>query len=115
MENINRIELQGYVGNVRTNEHNGSRVANFSVATEIIYKTRDGSPVSETTWHNVVAWEGKDTMDIDKIAKGVPVYVTGRLRTSKYTGADGAERQFHEVLTNKVRVLADEPAQSGQQ
>lgn len=111
MENINRIELQGHVGNVRTNEHNGNKVANFSLATEIIYKTRDGNPVSETTWHNIVAWEGRDTQDIRKIAKGVAVYVTGRLRTSKYTGTDGTEKQFHEVLASKVRVLADEPVQ----
>jgi single-strand DNA-binding protein len=107
MEHINRIELQGLVGNVRTNEHNGTKVANFSVATDILYKTRDGA-VSETTWHNVVAWEGKDMPDVHSICKGMPVYVTGRLRTSKITGSDGIERTYHEVLASKVRILRDE-------
>ena len=40
MEHINRIELQGRVGNVRTNEYNGGRVANFSLVTELLYKNK---------------------------------------------------------------------------
>ena len=34
MEHINRIELQGHVGTVRTNEVSGKKVVNFSLATE---------------------------------------------------------------------------------
>lgn len=108
MDHINKIELLGLVGNVRTNEHNGTKVANFSLATDILYKTRDGA-MSETTWHNVVAWEGKDTPDVHKICKGMPVYVTGRLRSTKVTGTDGIEKTFYEVLANKIKVLRDEP------
>lgn len=108
MEHINRIELQGRVGIVRTNEHNGMRVANFSLATDLLYKTRDGSAVSETTWHNIVAWEGKDIPDVYSICVGMPLHVTGRLRTSKYTNADGTERTYYEVLANKVSILQEE-------
>jgi single-strand DNA-binding protein len=111
MEHINRIELQGLVGNVRTNEYNGTKVANFSVATDILYKTRDGA-ASETTWHNVVAWEGKDMPDVHRICKGMPVYVTGRVRTSKVTGLDGSEKIYHEVLASKVRILDEEPQET---
>lgn len=109
MEHINKIELQGRVGFVRANEFNGSKVANFSLATDILYKTREGGAVSETTWHNVVAWESRDTADIARIAVGVPVYVTGRLRTTRYTGADGTEKQFYEVLANRLKILEEEP------
>ena len=108
MEHINRIELQGRVGIVRTNEHNGMRVANFSLATDLLYKTREGSAVSETTWHNIVAWEGKDIPDVFSISVGMPLHVTGRLRTSKYTNADGTERTYYEVLANKVTILQEE-------
>jgi len=108
MEHINRIELQGRVGIVRTNEHNGVKVANFSLATDILYKTRDGSPVSETTWHNIVAWENKDMPDVHKITVGMPLYVTGRLRTTKYTAADGSEKTFYEVLAGKIRMVEEE-------
>ena len=106
-EHINRIELQGYIGTVRTNEYNGSKVVNFTMITEFLYKTRDGSAVNEQTWHNIVAWSSKDIPNIDQIEKGMPVNVTGRLRTNRYTSEDGTEKQYYEVLANKVRILKD--------
>ena len=108
MDHINRIELQGRVGNVRTNEHNGTRVANFSLATDLLYRTKDGSAVSETTWHNVVAWESKETPNVQNICVGMPLNVTGRLRTSRYTTADGTEKIFYEVLANKIKMIEEE-------
>ncbi len=109
MDHINRIELQGRVGFVRANEFNGSKVANFSLATDILYKTREGVAVSETTWHNIVAWENKDMPDVGSISKGMPVHVVGRLRTTRYTNADGVEKTFYEVMAQKLRILEDTP------
>ena len=108
MEYINTIEIQGRVGIVRTNIVNDTMVANFSVATDFFYKGRDGAGVNETTWHNVVAWSGKDMPDLSKITVGMPIYVTGRMRTSKFTGADGNDRYYYEVLANRVRFVAEE-------
>ena len=110
MEHINRIELQGRVGIVRTNEHNGMKVANISLATDLLYKTRDGVAVSETTWHNIVIWEGKDMPDVYSISVGMPLHVIGRVRTSRYTSADGNEKTYQEVLASKVRIVQEEPA-----
>ena len=107
MEHINRIELQGIVGTVRANEHNGSKVVNFTMITDFLYKTREGGAANESMWHNIVAWSGREVQDLDKIEKGAPVYVTGRLRISRYTSADGTEKQYYEVMANKVRVLSD--------
>jgi len=109
MDHINRIELQGRVGFVRANEFNGNKVANFSLATDILYKTREGVAVSETTWHNIVAWENKDMPDVGSISKGMPVHVVGRLRTTRYTNADGVEKTFYEVMAQKLRILEDTP------
>ena len=107
MEHINKIELRGNVGTVRLNEYNGSKVVNFTLVTDFIYKTREGGVTSEATWHNVVAWENSQMPDLDKIAKGTPVNVTGRLRTSRYTSADGVEKQYYEVLANRIRLLRE--------
>lgn len=107
MEHINRIELQGRVGSVRTNEYNGTKVANFSLATDVLYKTREGAG-SETTWHNVVAWESKDVPNVHTIAKGMPIYVAGRLRATKITNLDGVEKTYYEVLANKLKFVSDE-------
>ena len=109
MEHLNRIELRGRVGTIRSNEVNGSKVTNFSVVTEYLYKTRDGNAVSETTWFNVTAWHGKDMPDFNSIVKGMPVYVSGRMRTSRYTSAEGVEKQYYEIMANKVRLIEDTP------
>ena len=105
MEHLNRIEIRGRVGTVRTNEVNGSKVANFSMITEYLYKTREGAAVSEDVWHNIVAWSGKEIQNIDRIEKGAAVHVTGRLRTNRYTSSEGTEKVYYEVMANKVTVL----------
>ena len=107
MEHINRIELKGRVGTVRSNTHNESKVANFTLVTEFLYKTRGGEILSDTTWFNVVAWEGKDIADIDKIEKGTAVHVVGRMRTSKYNNADGVEKIYYEVLASKLKIVEE--------
>lgn len=107
IEHINKIELQGHVGTVRTNEFNGNKVANFTMVTDFIYKSREGNIVSESTWHNIVAWESSQITDLDKIVKGMPVNVTGRLRVSRYTSADGVEKQYYEIMANKIRLLRE--------
>lgn len=105
MEQLNRIELRGNVGNIRISEVGESRVARFSVATNFIYKGKDNEGVVETTWHNVVAWSGKGMPDFTTITKGAPVYVTGRIRTSRFTGSDGTEKTVYEVVASKIEVL----------
>ena len=49
MEQLNRIELRGNVGNVRVSDVGGSKVARFSLATNFIYKGKDNEGVVETT------------------------------------------------------------------
>ena len=113
MEHINRIELQGRVGTVRTNIVGDSMVANFSVVTEYLYKTRDGGAANETTWHQVTAWEGRDMPDLSTIAKGTPVNVIGRLRTFKYTNTEGVDKILYEVVANRIRILSEEEVANG--
>ena len=115
MEHINRIELQGRVGTVRTNIVGDSMVANFSVVTEHLYKTRDGGAANETTWHQVTAWEGRDMPDLSAIAKGTAVNVTGRLRTFKYTNSDGVDKILYEVVASRIRILSEEEVASGRE
>ena len=105
MDHLNRIELRGRIGTIRTNEVNGNKVANFSVVTEHLYKTREGNAVSETTWFNVTAWNSRDMPDFGRLAKGMPVYVVGRMRTSRYTSADGTEKTYYEILASKIRFI----------
>ena len=108
MEQLNRIELRGAVGSVRLQTFSEARVARFTVATNYAYKDKNGEAVIETSWHNVVAKEGRNLRDIDKICKGSKVYVQGRLRYQKYTGSDGVERLATDIVANRLVILDDE-------
>ena len=102
-QDINKVELCGKVGAVRINEIQGTKVANFSLVTEQ-HTNSLGIQVCEFTWHNIVVWESDDT-SFDKLEKDVRVHVTGRLRNSRYTGVDGSERIFTEIVAASIKKI----------
>ena len=56
----NKVMLVGNLGQdpeIRTLE-TGNKVVNFTLATKDNYKNSEGQKINETTWHNIVAWNG---------------------------------------------------------
>ena len=105
MEQLNRIELRGNVGTIRINKVSDNQVANFTLATNYVHKSREGQPIMETTWFNVVAWGGKGMpADLNEIQKGSFLTVLGRMREVHYTTVDGVEKSSMEVVASKVTV-----------
>lgn len=112
MEQLNRVELRGNVGSVRTQSSGGKKVSRITLATNHAYKDKNGNPVIETTWHNVVAWEGKGICDLDSLERGCGLYACGRIHCQKFVGQDEVERTSYEILASKlVRIDNDEPLQ----
>ena len=112
MEHLNRIDLRGVVGTVKTQIISGSKMSRFSVATSRAYKDKEGVAQIDTTWHNVVAWENDKIQDIDKLKTGAKVFVSGRLQSKKFVGQDGMEKTSFEVVALKLTVYeSDEPLQ----
>lgn len=112
MEQLNKIEIRGYVGSVTLHHGSEREMARFTVATSTAYRDREGGAVIDTTWHNVIAWEGKGMPDLDKIQKGGKIQVVGRIRNQKYVGVDGIERTSYDILASKVNIIeSDEPFQ----
>ena len=107
MEQLNKIEIKGTVGFVRLQTALGKQVIHLSVATNYVYKGRNGDPVLETTWHNVTAWEGKGMPDFSKIQKGAKIHAIGRLRGQRYCDQDGIERYSYEVVASQLYTLDD--------
>ena len=105
MEQLNQIKLRGTVGFVRQQNVNGRMVVHLSVATNYVYKDRNGDPVIETTWHNVTAWEGKSVTNLAKFEKGCKVEVEGRLRGQRYTDSEGIERYAFEVVAYHLNLI----------
>ena len=95
---------------MRFSETGTGKMARFSLATNYLYKNKDGDGAVETTWHNVVAWESRAIPDLGKKKKGSPLYVCGRVRCSRYTAADGTEKQSFEVIAARIDKVTDSAA-----
>jgi len=105
MEHLNRIELRGCIGSIKTFSVGDAKVARFALATEYICRNRQGEAIVEVTWHNVSAWESEHCHNVDALAKGNNVHVIGRIRTQRFTASDGSERTIYEVLANNLEVV----------
>lgn len=105
MKHINKIEIQGIIGTVRTHKIFDKLVSNMSVATDMVYKSNVGGMVAETTWHNLVVWEENSSADLSKLEKGMHIHAVGRVRNTKYTSASGEEKVFTEIIANEFKVI----------
>lgn len=110
MEQLNQVELRGIIGSIKSQVLNSTITARMTVLTNFAYKDNEACAIIDSSWHNVVAWEGKDIQGLSDIQRGDKVYVKGRLRYSKFTGSDGAERIATEIVANRIdKIAGDEP------
>ena len=60
----NKVQLIGNLGNDPEiiNLESGKTLAKFTIATNESYKNASGEKITDTQWHNVVAW-GKNSSD----------------------------------------------------
>ena len=105
MEQLNRVELIGIVGNVHVQEFAETKQARIGLATNYAYKDRSGCVVIDTSWHNVIAWEGRNMPDLSKIEKGSKLHVFGRIHYQRYMDKDGIERIGVDILANKIDII----------
>lgn len=103
----NKVQLIGHLGNapqVKETE-SGKKRASFSIATNEIYRNAKGEKVTETTWHNMVAW-GRVADIVEKyLNKGSEVAVEGKLISRSYTDKTGIKKFTTEVQVNELLML----------
>ncbi|CAN5381135.1 single-stranded DNA-binding protein [soil metagenome] len=103
----NKVQLIGHVGNTPEilNLESGKKLAKFSIATNESYKNSKGEKVTDTQWHNIVAW-GKTADLIEKFApKGKEVGIEGKLTTRNYEDKDGIKRYITEVVCSELLLM----------
>ncbi len=102
---LNKAMLIGNVGNdpeVRTTT-NGSKVCNFSVATNEHWKDKaTGEKKERTEWHRVTVFNDRliDNMIEPYVKKGASLYVEGQIRTRKWTDSDGNDKYTTEIVVD---------------
>jgi len=111
---LNKVSLIGNLGNdpeIRTTS-NGSKVAQFSLATSRSWGGQGGSEKQEKTeWHKCVAWNGKGpgTGLADVIEryckKGEKLYVEGRIEYRQYQDKENQTKYVTEINVREIMLL----------
>lgn len=95
------------------NTPNGQVVANFSVATNQLWKDASGQRQERVEYTDIVAWSKLAEICQQYLGKGRRVYVEGRLQTRDWTGNDGVRRFKTEVVAENM-IMLDNPRGMGQ-
>jgi len=105
----NKVQLIGNLGNapeIKTLD-GGKKMARFSIATNESYRNAKGEKVTETQWHNLVAW-GKVAEIVEKyLNKGSEVAIEGKLTNRSYNDKEGNKKYITEVQVNELLMLGE--------
>ncbi len=103
----NKVQLIGNLGNapeIKTLE-SGKKLARFSMATSETYRNAKGEKVTETQWHNLVAW-GKLAEIAEKfLTKGKEVAIEGKIINRSYNNKEGEKKYITEIQVNDLLML----------
>lgn len=81
------------------------RVANFNVATNRVWKDKEGNFQEETEWHRIVVWNRLADRAKEYIKKGHRVYVEGRIVTRSWQDQNGQTKYTTEIVANDLQML----------
>src|SRR3954463_4167957 len=108
MMNIkNHVQLVGHLGanpEIKILE-NGTKLARFAVAINETYNTKKGEKVTNTQWHNVVAWGSLANIAERILHKGTHVTIDGKLISRIFSDKLGNKRTSTEIVANELMVL----------
>ncbi|MDT0644115.1 single-stranded DNA-binding protein [Zunongwangia sp. F363] len=103
----NKVQLIGNVGNDPeiVNLESGKKLAKFSIATNESYKNAKGEKITDTQWHNIVAWGKTAELVENFVPKGKEVGIEGKLTSRSYEDKEGQKRYITEVICRELLLL----------
>ena len=98
MLGVNKVILVGYLGQAPTIRYleNGRTQATFSLATNDVYKNKEGQKVLITEWHRIVFWTPLAEIAETYLTKGKQIYMEGRLANRSYRDKGGNIKEITE-------------------
>lgn len=98
---LNEVHILGTIGQdpELRQTGTGTSVANFSLATNKKFKTKDGENKEDTQWHNVQIWAARGEAFARHNNKGDTVWVRGELRTDTWD-KDGQTQYKTSIVAN---------------
>jgi len=105
---VNKVILVGRLGKDPEVKYlgDGTAVANFSVATEEVWK-KDGEKKSKTEWHRIVCCGRLAEICQEYLMKGSLIYLEGSNQTRSWDD-NGTRKYITEVKMNTMKMLSYE-------
>ncbi|WP_456378738.1 single-stranded DNA-binding protein [Lutibacter sp.] len=103
----NKVQLIGNLGNnpeIITLD-SGKKLAKFSLATNETYKNAQGEKVTDTQWHNLVAWNKTAELAEKYLEKGKEIAIEGKLTSRSYEAKDGTKKYITEIVVNELLLI----------
>lgn len=112
MSSLNRAELIGRLGadpEMRTLNGAGDQAptaaCNIRIATDQSYKKADGTKIERTEWHRITAFGKLAEIMGEHLKKGRLVFISGELKTRKWTDKDNVDRYTTEIVARDMKFL----------
>jgi single-strand DNA-binding protein len=111
---VNKVILVGNVGKDPEIQHISAdvAVAKFTLATSESYRDKNGERVTNTEWHNIVAWRGLAKVIEQYVHKGSQLYIEGKIANRSYE-KDGQTKYVYEIIANEIKILGKRPDSEG--
>ena len=84
----------------------GQAVCRFDLAVNRRYKDATGEWKDDTSFVPIVVWRESAQRASERLKKGSPVYVEGRLKSRSWESKDGQKRTALEVQAQRIQFLA---------
>ena len=82
----------------------GMNVASFSIATNRVFKDRDGKKQEQTDFHNVVVFGREADIVSQYLKKGSSAFVEGRIQTRSWDDKKTGEKKYRtEIVADHVQ------------
>ncbi|MDO8483000.1 MAG: single-stranded DNA-binding protein [bacterium] len=81
----------------------GMQVCSFSVATNRVWKDKDGNKKEQADFHNIVVFGRQAETAGQYLKKGQSVLVEGRIQTRSWDDKDGTKKYRTEIVADRVQ------------
>jgi len=113
---VNKVILIGNLGSdpELRSTGSGTTICSFSLATSESWTDKQsGEKQERTEWHRIKIFGRLGEIAGEYLKKGRQVYIEGSIRTDKFTGKDGVEKYFTDIIANEMQMLGSNEGGGG--
>ncbi len=81
----------------------GVSVTTFGLATNRVWKDKNGAKQEDTQFHNIVVFGQQASLVAQYLRKGNTALVEGRMQTRSWDGQDGVKKYRTEIVADRVQ------------